>query len=105
MNQADDWLHDLAFRDEIDPRQAAYVLVECGVTLSATDWQNLSPAGRALISVAKKLSRSQALLESGRDMDAALDMAPLDGGRQAARLMAHSAAQALAQSLHSRPVT
>lgn len=95
------WLQTIADEDHVDLEAAAIHFVLSGATMSATEWANLEANGRAAVLVAQKLVRVQALTAAGRDMDAALEGASLDGGRQAARLMAHSVAQALA----ARPVT
>jgi hypothetical protein len=98
------WLQTIADEDKIDLEAAAVQFVVSGATLSATEWANLDPEGRSSILIAQKAVRVQSLSSSGRDMDAALETASLDGGRQVARRMATAAAHGVANALRAKQV-
>lgn len=105
MSDASDWLHDIAEADDCEPLEAAAVLVENGVTLSADDWRTLTTRGRALLTVARRAAKAGALYEAGRDLDGARAYAAVDGGVSAARLMARAAGEGVARALKERGTT
>jgi len=101
-----DWLQEVAWTDQAELPQAAAAMVECGVVLSGEDWRTLGTKSRAAILVARRavsLSlRAEALDAAGQDLAAARLRAPLDGGREAARLLAQAAAHGLAARMRER---
>lgn len=102
MSHDGGWLSDLAAADELDLQEAACLVVENGITLSAEDWRTLGTEERAALTAARRFasvaSRSAALADAGQDLGAAAALAPLDGGRSAARLMAQAAGAAVAEA-------
>jgi hypothetical protein len=94
-----DWLQGIASADDCSTAEAAAILVENGVTLTAEDWRTLDTSSRAALTVAKRMAKATALAEQGRDIDAARAYAQIDGGVTAARLMAEAAGRGVAQAL------
>lgn len=96
------WLQTIADEDKVDLEAAAVHFVLSGATMSATEWAHLEPEGRACVLVAQKVVRAQRLEESGNDLEAARELASLDGGRRVSRLMATAAAHGVANALRAK---
>lgn len=96
------WLSDLAGADELDLQEAAGLVVENGITLTAEDWRSLGTDERAALTVARRAARDAAralaLKDAGDDLAAAAAYVSVDGGRAAARLMAQAAGQGVAEA-------
>lgn len=92
------WLADLATADQLDLQDAAGLVVENGITLTAEDWRSLGTAERAALTIARRADRCRQLADAGNDMAAAAAYASIDGGRQVARLMARCAGEAVAEA-------
>ncbi len=94
-----DWLTAISWADRCEVHEAAAVLIENGVSLTAEDWRTLTTAGRAALTVARRAAKAAALFERGNDLDGARAYAQVDGGRTAARLMARAAGEGVARAL------
>lgn len=97
-----DWLQALASADECTVTEAAALLVQNGITLTAEDWRGLSTAGRAALTVARRAAAADELRAHGLDLAADVASAGFDGGRTAARSMARAAAQGVAAALQKK---
>lgn len=97
-----DWLHQIASTDDLTVTEAAAALVANGVSLTGKDWRELGTAGRAALTVARRMVEAEAMRARGADLAADVSLASLDGGRAAARNMARAAAQGVARALQQR---
>lgn len=93
------WLADLATADQLDLQDAAGLVVENGITLTAEDWRALGTAERAALTIARRADRCRQLADAGNDMAAAAAYASIDGGVRAARLMARAAGEGVSRAM------
>lgn len=93
------WLQAIADEDGLEVEQAAAILVENGVQVTAQDWVALGTKERATLTAARRQALAARLEFDGRDLDAAHVEADHDGGVRAARLMAQSACEGAAEAL------
>ena len=97
------WLLDLAANDDLDLQEAAALVVENVVTLTAEDWRGLGTEERAALTVARRAARAAALAEAGQDLSAASAYASVDGGLAAARLVARAAGEGVSRARRAPP--
>ena len=95
------WLETVARTDEVSPAEAVSLFVESGLA-SAAEWVALGTKDRARLIASRRLAAGQTIADRGQDLAAAISVADLDGGRQAARVMAHHAARGVAHALAAR---
>jgi len=96
------WLQALAWADEQELCEAAALVVENGVTVTAEDWRSLSTSERAALTMAQRAHTAALLAMQGREVDGARLYAEVDGGVAAARTMAELATHGVAEGLKAK---